>query len=229
MPFSWRVYLNNNRILVFLIGFLPIFLIFLIAFLAMGLDPRVRVIPELNEVAIRKCTNCSFKDMRTVKFCPQCGSKMRIISEIGPPSALTPAEVGVLLDEKFDKIDFVAEFFYLAEQGFLKIVQLEGGGEIYFQRTEKKSYYGNLSEFDKDLLKFVDRYSHDTYWLTERDDDPKTPDKEIAVEVTSLSTIKSHIASLWTKKDKIYNKLSGGDSKYFARNPEKIRGLVEAF
>ncbi|MBN1327941.1 MAG: DUF2207 domain-containing protein [Candidatus Heimdallarchaeota archaeon] len=223
MPFSWRVYLNNNWILVFTIGFLPYFLFFLVSFLVKGLDPKARIIPELNEVTIKKCTTCGYKDLRQVKFCPQCGSTFKTFSETGPPSSLTPAEVGVLLDEKFDKIDFIAEFFYLAEQGYLKIVQIETGGEIYFQQTEKTSFYGGLSEFDKDLLKFIGQYSYDTLWMTEKDDDPKTPDKQIAVRVTSLSTIKSHITSLWTKKNIVYAKLTGGETKYFTSNPEKIK------
>ncbi|HUT82431.1 MAG TPA: DUF2207 domain-containing protein [Candidatus Bathyarchaeia archaeon] len=223
MPFSWRVYLNNNWILVFAIGFLPYFLFFLIIFLVKGLDPKARVIPELNEVTIKKCTTCGYKDLRQVKFCPQCGSTFKTISETGPPSSLTPAEVGVLLDEKFDKIDFIAEFFYLAEQGYLKIVQIESGGEIYFQRTEKDFSYGGLSEFDKDLLQFIQKYSFDTVWMTEKDNDPKTPDKQIAVSVTSLTTIKTHITTLWTKKNIVYTKLSGGDTKYFTSNPEKIK------
>jgi hypothetical protein len=219
MPFSMRVYLNQNWAIVVITGFVPIFLFFLIAFLIKGLDPRVKVIPTLNEVAIKKCSTCGFKESRQIKFCSQCGEPMATITEVGPPNNLTPAEVGTLLDEKFDKIDFVAEFFYLAEKGYLKIVQLADDDEIYFQRTDKNQHYGYLSKFDKEILEFVERYSYESIWY--RTEGEKV--KEIPVEVTSLTTIKSHIQSLWNHKDDIYKKLSGGETKYFESNPEKIR------
>ncbi|NHJ41171.1 MAG: DUF2207 domain-containing protein, partial [Asgard group archaeon] len=229
MPFSIRVYLNQNWVLVVSMGFVPIFLFFILAFLIKGLDPKVKAIPTLNEVAMKKCNQCGYKDIRKIKYCSQCGEEMITISEIGPPGNLTPAEVGTLLDEKFDKIDFVAEFFYLAEQGFLKIVQLEDGKEIYFQRTEKNSYYGHLSKFDKEILDFVDRYSYESIWY--RTEGEKV--SEVPIEVTSLSTIKSHIQTLWGSKEDIYKKLSGGDTKFFESNPDRIRsryfGLAIAF
>jgi uncharacterized membrane protein YgcG len=219
MPISIRVYLNQNWVIVVSMGFVPIFLFFILAFLIKGLDPKVKAIPTLNEVAMRKCNKCGYKDMRKTKFCSQCGEEMITVSEIGPPGNLTPAEVGTLLDEKFDKIDFVAEFFYLAEQGYLKIVQMEGEKEIYFQRTEKDSYYGHLSKFDKEILDFVERYSYESIWY--KTEGEKVT--EVPVEVTSLSTVKSHIQSLWGSKDDVYKKLSGGNTKYFESNPDRIR------
>ncbi|NHJ46655.1 MAG: DUF2207 domain-containing protein [Asgard group archaeon] len=219
MPFSIRVYLNQSWIIVVLMGFVPIFLFFIIAFLVKGIDPRVKAIPTLNEVAMKKCAQCGYKDNRKIKFCSQCGEEMKTITEIGPPNNLTPAEVGTLLDEKFDKIDFVAEFFYLAEKGYLKIVQLEDDDEIYFQRTEKNTQYGYLSKFDQEILEFVERYSYESIWY--RTEGKKV--NEVPVEVTSLSSIKSHIQSLWTHKKDIYKKLSGGETKYFEANPDRIR------
>ncbi len=221
MPFSWRVYLNTNWILVIAIGFVPIFLFFIIAFLVKGIDPKAKVIPTLNEVAMKKCFQCGFRDLRKIKYCPQCGDGMRVVSEVGPPNDLTPAEVGTLLDEKFDKIDFIAEIFYLAETGYLKLIQTTDSDEIFFQRTEKDEYYGSLSKFDRGILKFIEKNSYETIWF--KDETKKS--KEIPVEVTSLSTIKTNIRSLWTHKTDVYNRLAGGDTKYFESDPEKIRGF----
>ncbi|NHJ32108.1 MAG: DUF2207 domain-containing protein [Asgard group archaeon] len=224
MPFSWRVYLNNNYVLVVAIGFVPIFLFFILAFLIKGIDPKAKTIPVLNEVAMKKCAECGYKDTRKIRYCPQCGDSMKTISEVGPPNDLSPAEVGTLLDEKFDKIDFVAEIFYLAEKGYLKIIQPDDSDEMFFQRTEKEEYYGNLSKFDRGIIEFIERNSHETLWFREGTSENKKP-KEIAVEVTSLSTIKDNVLSLWKHKDDVYNSLSGGDNKYFESNPERVKGF----
>ncbi|NHJ84015.1 MAG: DUF2207 domain-containing protein [Asgard group archaeon] len=220
MFFSWRVYLSNNWIIALLVGFVPVFLFFILAFLIKGLDPRAKTIPTLNEVMIKSCPQCGFRDLKKINYCPQCGAEMKDVSEVGPPNDLTPAEVGTLLDEKFDKIDFIAEIFYLAEQGYLKIVQMPDNDEIYFQRTDKESYFGSLSKFDKNLLNFIASRSSDTIWFAD-----KEKNKEIAVSVTSLTTIKYNISSLWKYKTDVYNRLSGGDNRYFESNPEKIRSL----
>jgi len=224
MPFSWRVYFNQNKALDFGIAFLPLFLIFLGIFLFKGLDPRVKTIPTLNEIAIRKCPTCGYKDLRQVTFCSQCGTQMKVQSEIGPPDALTPVEVGVLLDEKFDNLDFVAEFFYLAERGYLRIIQIPDDDEIYFQLTGREDSYGELSYFSKKILSFVYTHSTDTLWtkkVVRVNDEERVERAEVSV--LSLSTIKKHVSVLWGHKDKLYKKLSGGDTKYFEQNPEKAK------
>ncbi|MBD3192372.1 MAG: DUF2207 domain-containing protein [Candidatus Heimdallarchaeota archaeon] len=219
MPFSWRVYLNSNWIIPVAMGLVPFLLFFLIAFLIAGKDPKAKGIPALNEVRINKCQQCGYRDTRNVKYCSLCGAELVTLNEVGPPNDLTPAEVGTLLDEKFNKIDFVAEFFYLAEKGYFRIIQLPDSQEIYFERTTKNPAYGSLSNFDKGLVNFVERNSRDVLWFT-------NPDKEIkdeAVDVTSLTTIKNEVVDLWKMKKFVYSKLSGGDNSYFTKNPEKIR------
>ncbi len=225
MPFSWRVYLNTNWYLCIAFGFVPVILFFGILFLLKGLDPKVKNIPTLNEVTFKKCVQCGYKDARKIKFCPLCGDDVKIVNEIGPPNNLSPAEVGTLLDEKFDKIDFVAEFFYLAEKGYLKIIQTDESSEIYFQRTEKEAYYGELTKFDKSIIRFIEDYSYDTLWFKDTSDKAE----EIPVEVISLSVIKTKAGTLWKNKTDVYNKLSGGDSPYFTNNPEKIRGKYSGY
>jgi len=217
MPFSIRVYLNANWIITVSMGFVPIFIFFILAFLIKGLDPKVKVIPTLNEIAIKKCKSCGYRDNRKIAFCPLCGSDITTLSEIGPPDNLSPAEVGTLLDEKFDKIDFVAEFFYLAEKGYLKIIQTDESQELYFQRTDKDAHYGELSTFDRKLIEFVERESDEVLWFNQGEK------KDVPVEVASLTAIKDNVVSLWKYKDNIYKKLSGGDNKYFESNPEKIK------
>jgi len=209
MPFSIRVYLNANWIITVSMGFVPIFIFFILAFLIKGLDPKVKVIPTLNEIAIKKCKSCGYRDNRKIAFCPLCGSDITTLSEIGPPDNLSPAEVGTLLDEKFDKIDFVAEFFYLAEKGYLKIIQTDESQELYFQRTDKDAHYGELSTFDRKLIEFVERESDEVLWFNQK------KKKDVPVEVASLTAIKDNVVSLWKYKDNIYKKLSGGDNKYF--------------
>ncbi|MHA1354853.1 MAG: DUF2207 family protein [Candidatus Heimdallarchaeota archaeon] len=217
MPFSLRVYLNANWIITISMGFVPFFIFFLIVFLVKGMDPKVKVIPTLNEIAIKKCKSCGYRDNRKITFCPLCGSEITTLSEIGPPDNLSPAEVGTLLDEKFDKIDFVAEFFYLAEKGYLKIIQTEESQELYFQRTDKDSHYGEMSKFDRKLIEFVERESDEVLWFNQGEK------KDIPVEVASLTAIKDNVVSLWKYKDDIYKRLSGGDNKYFESNPENIK------
>lgn len=224
MPFSWRVYLNSNWIICIGLGFVPFALFFLLAFIFKGIDPKVKTIPTLNEISTRKCVECGYRDVRKIKFCPLCGADVQTVSELGPPNNLSPAEVGTLLDEKFDKIDFVAEFFYMAEKGYLKIIQTDDSDEMYFQRTEKDAYYGELTKFDKSILKFIEDHSYDTLWFKERTEGESEKVEEIPVEVISLSVIKTNAADLWKNKNDIYNKLSGGDTPYFTQNPEKIRG-----
>jgi uncharacterized membrane protein YgcG len=223
MPFSWRVYLNTNRIIVFAIAFVPIILFFIILFLVKGLDPRVKHIPALNEVLIRKCFECGYREKQETKFCPQCDAKMKTVSEIGPPNDMTPAEVGVLLDENFDNKDFVAEFFYLAEQGYLKIFHQPEENEIYFQRTEKSTKYSRLSNFDKKILSFVKRYSYDTLSFDQVTmKGKKEKAEEVSMEVVSLTTIKSEASSLWKYKKDVYKKITGGELKFFEEEPTKV-------
>jgi uncharacterized membrane protein YgcG len=223
MPFSMRVYLNTNWIISLALGFAPFFLFFIFVFIFAGIDPRVKKVPILNEVAIAKCQACSYVDHRKVEFCPLCGEQMKQINEPGPPSDLSPAEVGTLLDEKFNKIDFVAEIFYLAEKGYLKIIQTPESSEIYFLRTAKHQIKGNLSKFDQMLLENIEDWAYDTLWFKTNE----KPVEEKPVDVTSLSTIKTNAYKLWNKRSLVYEKLSGGETDYFVKNPDKIRGRYE--
>ena len=224
MPFSWRVYINNNWIIMSSIYFIPIVLFFVILFFVKGKDPRVKNIPILNEVSIRKCFVCGYREKRKIKFCPQCSSGMESVKEIGPPDDLTPAEVGVLLDESFDNIDFVAEFFYLAEKGYLKLIQTPENDEIYFQRTEESTRYSGLSSFDKEILEFVERYSDDDLKLEKVTMIDNKEVKEVSIKVVSLSTIKSNAKSLWKYSRDVYDKITGGKTKYFESDPNEIIG-----
>jgi uncharacterized membrane protein YgcG len=221
MPFSWRVYLNQNAIISILLGLVPMVLFYGGYFLIIGKDPWVNVVPKLNDTLIKKCQQCGYKDLRTnIEYCPLCGGKVVNVSEVGPPNDLTPAEVGTLLDNKMDKTDFVAEVFYLAEQGYLKIIQTPESNEMYFMKTQLSPRYGHLPRFDKELLTTILDNAIDTICFTSSGEDAR----EIPIEVTSLSTIKSVGTEIWNKRSEVYKKLSGGETKYFTRNPETVKG-----
>lgn len=44
--------------------------------------------------------------------------------QVAPPTDMTPAEIGTVLDEKANAVDVMAELFYLASKGYLKITRV---------------------------------------------------------------------------------------------------------
>ena len=59
-----------------------------------------------------------------------------IVVQYHPPDNLTPAEVGVLLDERADNIDIVATVIDLAVRGYLKIREVESERLLFLKRTD---------------------------------------------------------------------------------------------
>lgn len=134
-----------------------------------------------------------------------------IVAQYHSPDDLTPAEVGVLLDERADNIDIVATVIDLAVKGYLKIREVEAPKLLF------------LKDIDYEFT-FL------------RDDEARLKDHEQivlgglrmgvgkAAQSVRLSELKEHFhAYLERAKDILYKTLT--HKGYFAQNPETIRGI----
>jgi uncharacterized membrane protein len=78
-----------------------------------------------------------------------------IIPQYDPPDNLTPAEIGVLIDEKINPKDISSEIIYLATKGYIKITRIKNENLIFKQEDyllEKLKEADDLSPFDKKLM-----------------------------------------------------------------------------
>ncbi|MFA5070524.1 MAG: DUF2207 domain-containing protein [Patescibacteria group bacterium] len=84
---------------------------------------------------------------RWKKFGKDPGKKKTIIAQYEPPDKITPAVMGVLIDEKADLQDITATIIDLAYRGYLKIY--EGEGKTLLTRS-KKYRFEKLKDFEND-------------------------------------------------------------------------------
>ncbi len=87
-----------------------------------------------------------------------------IIARFGPPDNLTPAEVGVIIDEKAHQKDISAEIVYLAVLGYIKIQKLPKSGFIFkssdYVLVKLKDEGSLKNDFDKKLMSALFRSKH---------------------------------------------------------------------
>lgn len=126
-----------------------------------------------------------------------------------PINNLTPAQVGVLRDERVDLSDVVAEIIELARLGYIKIKKVEGKGlfkkdDYVFTRTSKKP--DNLKDYQVYLLEklFLAKY---------------VKDNEVRLSKLKNSFYK-YLAEF---KNKLYQNMK--DEEYFPQNPNKVRNI----
>jgi hypothetical protein len=75
-----------------------------------------------------------------------------IIPEYDIPDGLTPAELGIILDERCGQKEIVAEMIFLAERGYIRIERAEGGDYV-FRRLKDPANLEN--EFDRELMQGI--------------------------------------------------------------------------
>lgn len=129
-----------------------------------------------------------------------------IIPQYEAPDDLSPAEISVILDNKFEKKDISAEIINLAINGYLKI-----------QRIEKKTFI--IKTVDYNLIK-----------LKEQDDLKNDFEKKImeALFGTQKEIKLSDLRNKFYKElriisDEIYDSVT--DKGYFVKNPNKVRAI----
>ena len=98
------------------------------------------------------------------------GQDDRIIENIEfyPPEGLNSAEVGYLYDGKAYPSHVASLLLYLANKGYIKIVELEENDKISYKFIKLKDYEGN-KESEKVFLKELFKISKDGIEVTEKD------------------------------------------------------------
>ncbi len=135
-----------------------------------------------------------------------------IITQFSPPDGLSPAYVGLIIDEKVHTQDVSAEIIELAVHGFLKIIRLE-----------KQGLFGKV-DYELQLLKPSTGapFAHQKLLLDELFESAtvRTPGKPLAV--TKLS---SHTNTFHEKLAKIVSQIGkeAEQKGYFAKNPHQVR------
>ncbi len=127
------------------------------------------------------------------------------ITAYEPPEDLTPGQVGLLIDEKVDPQDLVAEIIELARRGYLKIekktIKRFLGHKTEYIFHKLKDADDKLAPYQKTLLKGM---------FKNRDS-------------TKLSTLKGSFYTTFLRaNDQLYKSTT---SKYFSRNPKKDKAL----
>lgn len=80
------------------------------------------------------------------------GRKKPVAVEWYPPEELTPAEVGVLIDEHCDSVDIISILFDLAVRGYLLIVEDEGTKGLIGSKKSSFHFIRTFNEAEDDKL-----------------------------------------------------------------------------
>ncbi len=121
--------------------------------------------------------------------------------------ALSPAEIGVLIDERLDSRDLTSTIVGLAVKGYIKIEERKKEGLIFdttdYYLSKVKEPDENLSTFEKKLM--TDLFSSSPQGISVSD-----LENEFYKNLPSL-------------KDTLYRELI--NKKYFLKNPENVRNI----
>lgn len=140
-----------------------------------------------------------------------------IIPRYSPPDNLTPAEVGLIIDERVDKNDLSSIIIHLAIKGYLKIKRQEKnqlfGKQVDYKLSLLKPADKNLKSFEKKFLEglFKDRNDVADYI--------GSPAGNQSVFLTDLKN-EFYKVAIEVKKDIYEQTFAAG---YFFGNPQKIR------
>lgn len=156
-----------------------------------------------------------------------------------PINGLSPAEVGVIIDERVNIGDIVAEIVEMARLGFIKIQRIEkkvlfGKADEYAfiktKITDDKDELKKLKSYQRDILKELFRSSVIHKSVKAAEDLFKDKKSELASvrralikkEYVLLSALTKHFyEGLPEIKKKLYKRME--DEGVFAGDPEKIR------
>lgn len=136
-----------------------------------------------------------------------------IIPEFDAPDNLTPAQVGLLFDEKITQKDISSEIIYLAEQGYLRIVQ-----------EDKKGFFGK-EKFTLEKLKSEEalKNSSDKLLMQSLFKGKEVQEGGVLARV-SLDDLKYTFSQSYVQvvNDVQKNLVTEG---YFAKNPQNVRSI----
>ncbi|MFC1615681.1 DUF2207 family protein [Patescibacteria group bacterium] len=132
-----------------------------------------------------------------------------IAPQVTPPDKLSPSEVGVIVDQKAHLHDISAAIINLAVKGYLKIKREEGKG--IFSKKDKFSFINvkSIKDNDKNVENFERTIFKEIF---------KSGKKEVKLSDLNNKFYKK----LKIIKKELYQKVI--DKKYFAKNPDKVRG-----
>lgn len=134
-----------------------------------------------------------------------------LVPQYRPPDNLSPAEVGVLIDERADNIDIVATVVDLAVKGYLKIREVPTTKFLFLRGTDYEFIFLRDSDGLKDHEQIV--------WDGLKSGTGKT------MRSVRLSELRDRFyPHLQNAKTALYRTLTRDG--YFADNPEKIRALT---
>lgn len=140
------------------------------------------------------------------------GGRKTIAVQYDPPDNITPAELGVLVDEKADIKDITSTIVDLAVRGYLKIREVEKKGLIFSSADHE---FVKLKDYNDGTLKPHELRIMQTIFA--------------ARDTESLSNLKSTYAfedELSDLKDKLYGETVARG--YFPRNPQLTRNATMA-
>lgn len=141
-----------------------------------------------------------------------------IVPQYRPPAGLTPAEVGVLLDERADPVDVTATVVDLAVRGYLRIREEESHNMLIFKNTDYVLEFPDGAP-DARTLKDHERTIY-------QDLRARAVRSNTNASIVRLSTLREQFyETVEDAQKKLYRALVV--EKYFAGNPQKIRGLYQ--
>ena len=157
-----------------------------------------------------------------------------IIAQFESPDALTPSEVGTLIDEKVNKKDISAEIINLAIKGYLKIVRINSK-KLFFKKDDyilqKQTKQEKLkNKHEQQLLDLLFKSKN----KIKNKDAQKLKEEKIIEDNIPLE----NLIRLSDLKDKFYKDLEIVRGKvykslvskgYFPKNPKKVRGMYMGF
>ncbi len=156
--------------------------------------------------------------------------KGTLITEFDAPDKLSPAEVGVVLDERAHNKDIWSSLIDLAIRGYIKITRLEKTGLLStedYLLERKKGIEGLQNEFEILLLESLFKRQTD---ITSLKDLKKVFQKKLEensddlLESVKLSDLKYKFASdLTTIQTSLYKEVV--QKGYFPKNPETTKGI----
>ncbi|MGQ9520940.1 MAG: DUF2207 domain-containing protein [Candidatus Fervidibacter sp.] len=136
--------------------------------------------------------------------------RQSIAAQYRPPDDLTPAEVGVLMDERADNIDITATVIDLAVKGYLKIREVESERLLFLKRTDYEFVFlrdgSELKKHERTVLNGLKEHARPT----------ANPNS------VRLSDLKERFyPHLKQAKSDLYETLAR--NRYFAGNPAEVR------
>jgi uncharacterized membrane protein YgcG len=174
--------------------------------------------------------------------------RQAIVPQYGPPEGLTPAEVGLLLDERADPVDVTATIIDLAVRGYLRLREEVSSRMLVFKNTDyvlefpdpapppetlkdhERTVYEGLQNrvpgpiTGSALLSLFERMGAPATDLRRALLTDRPAGERPAPNSVRLSDLKGKFyLTLQAAQDALYRRMTADG--YFAGNPQRIRGV----